>query len=343
MESLRSFRRRLGSSRRLAPLKNAYDQVRSVLLTLGAFLPPKFEDKLVGPAPELAPDIKLLVATSVGLFQITDQQIRMLLRGEFYGITEHRDAWIAFEKCGRLGRLLSLFYPPSSSEDPKRRGWISVSLKGLSRGVHQIDSIGDRLLLADTYNNRVLVASPVESGSRAFRIIDRIYPAGPLRQEGRKSENYVHLNSLFQNGDELFILFHNETKKTGKRSEICTYDLRRGMVRERRVLDAGAGHNVVPWKGELLCCDSLGGRLMLGNTPVFSADSFLRGLAVTEDLILVGGSELAGRRDRRIGTGVIFILNHGFDLLDKLELPGAVHEIRHQSGNDYGMSSFAPD
>ena len=81
---------------------------------------------------------------------------------------------------------------------------------------------------------------------------------------------------------------------------------------------------------------------MLGNTTVFSADSFLRGLAVTEDLVLVGGSELARRPDRRIGTGVIFILSHGFDLLGEIELPGAVHEIRRQSGIDFGMSSFAP-
>jgi hypothetical protein len=175
----------------------------------------------------------------------------------------------------------------------------------------------------DTYNNNICLYD--HNG----KTVKRLYPNGGL-EKGRSSPNYCHFNSIFWSAKNIFLVAHNQTKKTGRLSEIYRLDHRWKLL-EIIATKSGAAHNVVLIKGELWHCNSLEGTLVLGEGAAYQdRHYFTRGLAVNDRHVLVGGSEFAERNSRACSSGVVMVLNRSFEEVERFKLVrcGDVYEIR---------------
>ena len=82
----------------------------------------------------------------------------------------------------------------------------SVTNQGLDDGIHQIDFLGDFLLVADCHNGRILKMRP---GSQEF---EAFYPLGQLTRKAAWAE--YHMNSMAAHPDgTLWLLLHNSLRK----------------------------------------------------------------------------------------------------------------------------------
>jgi hypothetical protein len=300
-------------------------------------LPVRDEEAVVSLTPAAArwpaafEAVQALVAAGRGLYLVRDGRVRVLARGRFYGLARDQDVHYAYcsHPRGQRGSIYRFTL---------EAGRISTSRRlfsRLSRGVHQIDLVDDRLLACDAYRNELVVLD------RRGRLRRRIHPLGRLRH-GRASANYAHLNSVHAVDDRLYVLAHNETYKTGRRSEVLVLDRDRLTLRDR-IPDVGAcAHNVVARDGLFLVCDSLGGSLTDHGQVVFKPSTFTRGLAVGDDLILLGGSVYSERGVRLAADVFVYVLDRRFEHLGTLTIKdaGQVHEIR-MLGTDYGVSDDA--
>lgn len=267
-------------------------------------------------------DADHLVATKVGLFALADRRPLLLREGNFYGLTRDGDSLLAFEAFPRIGRGRVLRLDPAGT-------W-SVAVPGLPWGCHQIDVIDGGLWVLDTHHNAV----------RRFgldgRPRDVAYPLGRLGR-GRRSPNYGHMNSLWSDGSRVYILCHNETAKTGRRSEILVCGS--GLAVERVLpTEAGSAHNLALWRGQPLLCDSLGERLLHGGRALSRIPGFLRGLSIGPAEILVGQSSYGPRSAREALPGGITAIDHDGAIRWQLPLPGQVQEIRGWRAPDAGLS-----
>lgn len=271
--------------------------------------------------------VACLIATKRALYELRAGRLVRLLNGECYGLSRRAADWFVYQSHGQGGRLLRF-----------RRARLPVTHAHpldiqLPAGGHQIDFVGDRLYLTDTYNNRLCVLGV--SGDRA-EVIRATYPAGTLLN-GRSSANYVHMNSIWRGPTGTLAMFHNETRKTGRCSEIAKLDAQ-GRLLARTATGASHAHNILEMRGKPLYCDSQAGALIWGQQTVFQCDLFTRGLSVTPTHILVGGSAY-GQRDRRERLGGrLYVLNHDFELLCSIPIPGMVQEIR-SLGPDLALSN----
>lgn len=273
-----------------------------------------------------------VVATKRGLWCVQGAQVERLAWGHFYGLTVHGDRLLAFQRGERTGVLWE-WRGLGRARAPRMR----MLRSDLSPGVHQIDRWGEALLVCDTYHNAVLVLDLERGHTMASHT-----PFGALTR-GRASDNYAHLNSLFALRDGLAVLCHNESAKTARSSEIALLDSE-FRCRARIPTPARSGHNLIPYRGKPLYCDSLGSALYWGREPAFHADCFTRGLSVTEDSILVGGSEYADRAARSVAAGCLYELDpDDFGLRRTLPMPGMVQEIRCLDRPDYGLSAATPE
>lgn len=268
-----------------------------------------------------------IVATKSGLFLATPSSYLKIMNGEFYGITNYNQYWFIFEAMPDLnvGRILRL-----SSNDGK----VDTIMKGLSVGCHQIDFFCDNLFITDTYNNCI-----VKLNSDTLEVAKKFYPLGK-NFNGRNSDNYAHINSIYNNDNSIYILCHNETSKTGRNSEIIICDKKFSVSRQIR-LDAGNAHNIALFKDELILCDSNGSRVSnhFGKT-LLQLSNFTRGLSITDDYIVVGESEYANRTERHKKAGWLNYCDHNWEIIKKQRIPGMVQEIRALNKIDYCLSSY---
>lgn len=212
-------------------------------------------------------------------------------------------------------------------------------LWGLTRGIHQVRTRDDDLLVTDTYRNRLLLFSLRDlltgrsrhgHGHRWRRAVRQIvYPQGMLTQ-GQRSANYRHFNSLLARPDgSWLVMAHNDTLKTGRPSLIYTLGQDLHLL---DVMDTGAAecHDLAQDSaGRLIYCRSAEGTVVRDGMEVLRTPQFTRGLAVSPDLVLVGGSPRAQRSHRRTGTAVIHILDGEFTRRGQLSLPATqIHDLR---------------
>ena len=90
-------------------------------------------------------NISFLIGTqSQGLLLYNNGEITMLFKENgFYGITKLSDTFYAFHKTGMHGNIISFRIEKNKAID------ISTVIKGLSRGIHQIDFIGQDLYVTN--------------------------------------------------------------------------------------------------------------------------------------------------------------------------------------------------
>jgi len=270
----------------------------------------RFDPPTLDPAP-------FFVGTQSGLLLVKGRRTVRLMGGSVYGIAPGpvNDDWYVFQRIpGSFGRLVT--YCPGN-------GGVRGLAGFLSTGIHQIDWIRGRLAVVDTYNNRILFYD------RTGRRTGSAHPEGKL-ENGRSSVNYRHFNSVFSPGDKVLLVAHNQTVKSGRKSQIYELDSAWNNVRTIPTR-SGSAHNVALIGGGLWHCDSNGGGLVVGGDTVFQAPGlFTRGLAVNGSHILIGGSTLAEREHRTATDGLVVVLNRRFEEEGRvlLEGSGGVQEIR---------------
>lgn len=288
--------------------------------------------------------LTFLVATSGrGLLQYSRGRFTTVLSGHTFGVTALDTTLdtacgagagvVVFQATGLHGRLVLLTRPAAGGPHPV---WTGMTLLwGLTRGVHQVRARGDDLLVADTYRNRLLLFSVTEllaQGGRSCRASRAVrtaaYPAGRLSQ-GQRSPNYRHFNSLLPGPDGSWqVMAHNDTRKTGRPSQIYTLDRELNVL---TVTDAGGGdcHDLLPDRlGRLMFCRSAQGTLAVDGIDVVAVPQFTRGLAIGDDVILLGGSPRGDRAERGLNAGFVYVLGSDFSLRGRLTLPPTqVHDL----------------
>ena len=278
------------------------------------------------PEPD-ANSIEALICCGGGLFHLADGSVRRVHKGIFYGLTRHRGFYYLFERPNRKRGQLWRFRWDGECPIDRR-----VIYDKLSGGVHQVDFIGDDLYVIDSYRNAILVLGL--HGRRKHRY----FPRGRL-SDGRQSPNYVHFNSIFAADDRIYLLAHNECVKTGKQSDVLVFDRK---MREIDVLHnrGRCSHNVLIHGDLFLSCDSMEGTLTNHGQPVLELGQYTRGLAMNDDVILVGGSVYSERGERLSKDSYVYIIDRNFNLLDTIEIIGGgqTHEIR-LLGTDCGLSN----
>ncbi len=142
-----------------------------------------------------------------------------------------------------------------------------------------------------------------------------------------------HLNSVFFRGDVLYLLAHG----FDRHSSLATFTYPAlHLIDVRPVRGRSGMHNIFATEaGQLLACDSNAGALVdLSDQSVLwesGAPGYLRGLAATDDIVVVGDSAI-GARDRRHHSvsGVWLVDRATWRALDYVYLGpfGGVHEVR---------------
>jgi hypothetical protein len=231
------------------------------------------------------------------------------------------------------------------------KGILNFSEKpGINSGMHQIDFIDDELYIMDTYNNRCLICSPLHG---YIEIVREIYPEGKHKviRKWEKNSRHMHFNSVYRVGDYVYLLAHNMTVRTGISSKLYMFD-RHTMKLVSIIGDAGgSAHNmVVDATGTMYICDSDHKALLTYDGVGFKKvwvdrpnKTFTRGLAVDDDIIVVGGSKRGGgtvNLHNEFQYGYLFVLDKDYKLLCtiKMKESGQIHEVR-MTGLDYGYSN----
>lgn len=266
--------------------------------------------------------MKLLIGTTRGLLLWNDGAVTQLLEGGVYGISKLGEKWYCSHINGPNCAILELDIQGDqliSSKTIMERG----------PGIHQIDFIGDQLVIADTKYNQICVCSVTEG------LITTIVPNGI--QTGVHDETHLHLNSVFASGQTLYVMAHNLSGRYNRLSEIYEINLPDYTVRTHYPIDGMACHNIFVDEHGLMFLDSLEGRVIRHGKKV-KLHSFLRGLAITADNYFIGSNKKASREER-IGGGSIFVFNQQFKQVDEYQIDGVICEIRCLDQPDYSMSN----
>jgi hypothetical protein len=203
---------------------------------------------------------------------------------------------------------------------------------------HQILCTDDgNVLCVNTGNNSVLVYNPTTRKiSKVLSIsgpkFDRFDPSGELGD---------HLNSLYLHADKLYVLAHGHTRF----SQLGIFSYPGLELEEVRVLKYRSGlHNLfLTEKNELVSCNSTGSSLvnLHTNQDIWFAPShvhgFLKGLAIADEFMFVGGSRFSPRDVRTASETTIWVINkENFKTLAHFDLGdfGPVQEIRVASHRD---------
>jgi hypothetical protein len=276
------------------------------------------------------PTPPLLFSARRGLYLVENARVRRLLRGRYFGLTRREERWFVFQCVHPLfGQLLSFELSNGRLRD------LHVEILHLSPGVHQVDFLGDALLVTDTETNCLRL---FERHRSAWRLGRTVYPRGRLHA-GSKSSNYLHLNSVIADGTSVLALCHNHTHRTGRPSEILLLDAELACT-SSRAIDASCAHNIAAFDGSIAFCDSMRGDIVLGDRRI-ALGPFTRGLAVGREQVVVGGSEFASRVMRADTAGFLYVLDRQGVPQGTTHMPevGGVYDIRLIAEPDLAMSA----
>ena len=278
----------------------------------------------------------IFIGTIHGLLYFDGTLAKKLLEGSIYGITRHETRWYVFQKIetdfGITGRLLSFCFKSNVIEK------IRIEIDNLDPEVHQIDFVHDILHLTDTANNRILRYQLLNN---RLTKLDPLYPAGRLNK-GHESSNYVHLNSIYNLDGLSYVVFHNHTNKTGTNSQVAVLDEDGNLVKIQDT-DFGCAHNFVIVDGQVIICDSQSRAAYFGDQIILQCAEFTRGVSVTNNNIIIGGSHIVDKVKRGDPSlvGKIYLIDRiTHQVKDVMRLPGIgnIYEIRAIVDDDLGIS-----
>jgi hypothetical protein len=193
---------------------------------------------------------------------------------------------------------------------------------------HQILWVKDTIVATNTGRDALATMNPSNRSIAQYRYSsvawDRLTPT---------SHDGSHLNALFYSNGKLYVGAHNFDKGS------YVLELEWPSLKEiKRIGVQGASgiHNIwLEEGGRLITCHSRNGALIdVESGEVLWSNrrqGFARGLAATEDVILVGHSENSARKNRSFSeTGIWFVERSSFRTVDYhcLGHLGAVQEVR---------------
>ncbi|MEC9209214.1 MAG: hypothetical protein VX762_02180 [Bacteroidota bacterium] len=285
-------------------------------------------------------DVKFLISTQTqGLILYNKGILIQLLKEKgFYGITQNDDLYFTFYITGLHGKIISFRLDNNKIKD------VTTRIKGLSKGIHQIDFIDDDLYVTNTYQNSILVYQDMQQKQELhWKQHDKIiYPNGKIKK-GRASNNYNHFNSIFRFKDNIYLIAHNETKKTKRVSEIYTLSLNNHKTIIKEKINGSNCHNIYKDNNNYMYCKSLEGTLTINNKDViFHKNKFTRGLSVSDKYIILGGSEVNLKREERKNTnGDIYLYNSDFELAQTISIKNTqIQEIRQIDQDEKTFSNY---
>jgi hypothetical protein len=284
---------------------------------------------------DLPDHLGFIVATSRGLVVCRGNTVQHIIAGRYFGVTIRGTRVYAYEQVGMHGQIVSFeltdFAAPSS-----------VHIWGLNRWIHQIDFLDDGLAVVDTLHNRILFYRDIgHSAPVHWSGFDRIiFPAGRDRK-GRHSPSHRQFNSIYRSNDKIYVVAHNDSARTGRASEIWTFDARWRPI-DISPVDGRSCHNLVPHQEGMLINWSQQKSLRLEGAEVYAACGFNRGLAYDGQYVLVGISPLAAHfADRENHAGCVDVLSNDFRRIGRLIVPNSnVRDIRITE-RDLGLSNNA--
>lgn len=268
-----------------------------------------------------------LAATHSGLFAITSDATRLIAHGWFFGLCRHDDALYLYENCSHrdrsapLGRILRFDIVEERLTGRRLTGG-RVIATGLHSNCHQIAIIDGLLCVIDTAN-QAIVRLTLE-GDR----VDVLHPF-PVAPPSDTSGAYLHINSVAVVGDRIALILHNGKAIPEKASEIAWLDRDWDLI-ERRPLPGRSCHDIVEDEdGVLWHCDSLGGDLIASDgRRVHITDTLMtRGLAFTDDAIIIGMSVFGPRHLRHGLRGGVTILDRALRHRATMMMEGAPADI----------------
>lgn len=278
-----------------------------------------------------------IVASRQGLYVVNECSVKLIAHGFFFGITVRGDDLFVFEACDLPrgptfhGRLLRF------EREGDRIARTHILIKGLDNGCHQIDFVGDRLLVIDTYNQQVLSCDVSDGSYTKVVPLPRTEPSRWLGTDGE----YRHVNSLLAVGERILLLLHNGAQHTGRSSEIAVFN-HAWEEQERWTLDGTGCHGLAMLDdGTLLTCGSMEGRLISADGFRKQVSPYLtRGLSVGREDVVVGASQLVEREGRLRNSGTVTFMDRAYTIKAVLKVPGAPTEIRRLDGQDAGLSEY---
>lgn len=274
---------------------------------------------------------KFLISASSGLWYLNGKKLKMILPGGCFGITGGLKEWYVCQYTGNYSRILKFDLIEEKNEVfmVNKKNY----LKGLSPNIHQIDLYKNRLYVVNAEENSILVSNGKNTYSEYF----------PNKRVKKGAKGSNHFNSVFVNENGIHLMAHNGTTKDERDSEIYILDINTLRVKNKFSLNAQKAHNIFFVNNSLAYCNSPAGELIINESVAFKNENyFLRGIAITEESIIAGGSEFATRENRDKTSSIIFELDYSGKLKNELLIKniGQIYDIRYV-GNDLGMSDFA--
>ena len=273
-------------------------------------------------------NIRFLISTQTKEIILYDKgKIKKKYRKKgFYGITQNADLYFVFYITGLHGKIISFRLDNNKVKD------VTTRIKGLSKGVHQIDFIDSDLYVTNTYDNSILVYRDMQKKQDLhWKKYDKIiYPNGKIKN-GRASNNYNHFNSIFRYKDNIYLIAHNETKKTNRESEIYILDLINHNTIIKEKISGSNCHNIYKDNNKYMYCKSLEGVLNINNKDsIFHENQFTRGLSISNKYIILGGSEIQLKKEERKKTnGYIYVYRANLKLIETISINNTqIQEIR---------------
>lgn len=197
---------------------------------------------------------------------------------------------------------------------------------------HQIECVDDLLLTTNTGHNCLSLLQYDGKLVKDIYLNDIRWDVNPEGNTGN------HFNSVHRVKDSVYLVAHNQGRSS------VVYQLSWPKLELQREVSTNAewAHNFWPCEHGNIICNSKHGSLydiQTGETLWQASEKpiFTRGIAATEDYIIVGRSEYAKRKDRTCNTGGIWILDrHTLDTLETIKFPGSgcINDIRLISGID---------
>lgn len=232
--------------------------------------------------------------------------------GYYFGVTHHAGTFVLSHSAGYL-QFFNRHSQPVQSIDHLIQP-------------HQIEWVGDKILVTNTGKNCLSVFDARGGLSRDVYLNDVRWDD----KDGDRRGN--HFNSVHRIGQRIFIVAHNYARP----SEVWELTWPELQVAQHYVTGAAWAHNIWSCEWGLLVCNSKQHSLYdvtSGQNIWQDGDdtTITRGLAATSDIIFVGQSIYAERKERYWKSGGIWIIDRKtLKTLDRIPLPGSgdVQEIR---------------
>jgi len=184
------------------------------------------------------------------------------------------------------------------------------------------------IIVTNTGRNCITLYDPTHGFYKDIRINDIYWD-----RLGKDNLCGEHFNSVYLKNDRLYVLAHRFTKN----SRVLEFSYPDCTLLNQYDLQKRSGlHNIwVDDAGNIITCHSDAGELIevKSNEILWATNAcnYSRGLAVTEDSMIIGDSEVTVRENRKNSLSVLWIIDRKtLNTLDCLTLGpyGAVHEVR---------------